>query len=231
MYPEDSVQFMLDEWWVEDSAFGYCRGRLIKAFLPHIDQIPKQLTATGRYEATDHRHAYFSIQPLRIGQPQRKTSIPVAALPLFGNEIHAIYRAKKRPAIVICEGGSDVERRLTLGKPKWQTSPTILVAPCYGAEEGEKRAGFNPEFLARVRRCVYPQFLWDRLPIGGAAESIFRLDHIQPVGKHHDAIELTQYRLSEDAVMIFDEWLRWLFFSELPEDSLLRFFKESIEKI
>jgi hypothetical protein len=49
MYADDSVQSMMDEWWIEDDSSGYRRGRLIRGFLPHIDQIPRQLIATGRY--------------------------------------------------------------------------------------------------------------------------------------------------------------------------------------
>ncbi len=155
MYPDDSIQSMINDWWVRDDSYDYCRGRLIRAFLPHIDQIPKQLFTTGRSEPTDHNHANFSIEPLRIGQTQKKLTLPVAALPTFENEIHAVYRAKRRPAVIICEGGEPVEKTLTLGKPKWQTSPTILVVPSYGADEGEKRAGFNPKFIKRIRRCLY----------------------------------------------------------------------------
>lgn len=231
MYPDDSVQNMVGDWWIKDDSSNYRRGRLIKAFLPHTDQIPKHLIATGRSEPTDHVNANFSIEPLRIGQPQKKTVLPVAALPAFENEIHAVYRAKKRPAVIICEGGEDVDRKLILGKPKWQTSPTILVAPYYGVDEGEKRAGFNPEFIMRVRRCLYPQFIWDRLPISGANESILRLDHIQPVGKHHDTIEFTNYRLSEDAITIFDEWLNWLLYGDFTEGSLLLYFKQATQQI
>lgn len=226
MYPDDSVQYMIDDWWIEDDSFGYYRGRLIKAFLPHTSQIPKKLTAIGRSEPTDHVHANYLVEPLRIHQPQKKPKIPVAALPVYENEVHAVYRAKKRPAIVVCEGGIEVDGRLTRGKPKWQTSPTILVAPYYGVDEGGARAGFNPEFVMRVRRCLYPQFMWDKLPIGGANESILRLDHIQPLGKHHDAIELTNYRLSEDALVIFDEWIGWAIYGDFSEDSLLLEFKQ-----
>jgi len=231
MYPEESVQFLTKDWWEEDNSAEYCRGRLIKAFLPHVDQIPKQLIAIGRSEPTDHTHANFSIEPLRIKQPQRRPVIPVAALPAFENEINSIYRAKKRPAIIICEGGELVDARLTLGKPNWQTAPTILVVPYYGVDEGEKRAGFNPEFIKRVRQCVYPQFMWDKLPVQGAIESIMRLDHLQPIGKHHDTIELTNYRLSKDAIMILDEWLRWLLYGDFAEDSMLLFFKNQIQEI
>ncbi|MDM8526414.1 hypothetical protein QUF80_23805 [Desulfococcaceae bacterium HSG8] len=57
------------------------------------------------------------------------------------------------------------------------------------------------------------------------------MDHIQPVGKHRDATELTKYRLSEDALTIFDEWLRWLIYGDFTEDSLLLLFKQDIRQI
>ncbi len=234
MYPEDSVQAMLQpsQWWEEDGTHNYDRGRLIKAFLPHVDQIPKTLTATGRSEPTDHEHAHVKIEPLRIRSPRKIPKLPVAALPLYDSEVHTVYRAKKRPALIICEGGSAVEKSLTRGKPGWQTAPTVLVAPYYGIDEGHTRAGFNPEFIKRVRRCEYPQFMWDQLPIGGStSESLLRLDHIQPVGRHQDSIELTEYRLSEDALMILDDWLGWLIKGNIDEESFLYSLKEDFLNI
>lgn len=234
MYPEDSVQFMLhpSQWWDEDETHDYGRGRLVKAFIPHVDQVPKTLTAIGRSEPTDHAHAHVKIEPFRIRTHRKIPGLPVAALPLYDNEVHTVYQAKKRPALIICEGGPAVEKALTLGKPKWQTSPTLLVAPYYGVDEGYTRAGFNPEFIKRVRRCEYPQFMWDKLPIGGSTkEALLRLDHIQPVGRHHDSIELTKYRLSEDALNILDDWLGWLIEGCFDEDSYLYALREEILSI
>jgi hypothetical protein len=233
MYPEDSVQDIIGEWWIEDPSFGYHRGRLIRAFLPHVDQIPYQLIPTGRPDPTDHTRSHYTIKPLSIKQSRKRSTLPVAALPVFGNEVLIASRAKPRPALIICEGGEKVEKKLTLGKPHWQTAPTVLVAPYYGIDERTgKRAGFNPEFVKRVRRGIYPQFMWDTLPIGGsAAESILRLDHVQPIGRHHDSIEFTPYRLSEDALSILDEWLRWLIKGDFEEDSILPLIKREIERI
>ena len=135
MYPDDSIQHMVDDWWIEDTSFDFSRGRLVKAFLPHVDQIPKQIVATGRHEPTDHTHADFFIEPLRVKSPIKRTGLPLAALPAYSNEVNGVYRSKKRPAIIICEGGDSVEKSLTHGKPKWQTAPTVLVAPCYGVDE------------------------------------------------------------------------------------------------
>jgi hypothetical protein len=67
MYPDNAIQSMIDAWWVEDPSPSLCRGRLIKAFLPHVDQIPKQLIATGRSSATDHTQADYEIAPLGGG--------------------------------------------------------------------------------------------------------------------------------------------------------------------
>lgn len=221
MYPEDAVQSMIDPWWVEDSSTPLCRGRLIRAFLPHVDQIPKQLIAIGRSSADDHTRADYEIAPLRIKEPLQRSRLPVAALPAFEGEVNAIYRAKTRPALLVSEGGFPVEKTLTSGKPKWQTAPTVLVAPYYGVDEGGTRAGFRPEFVTRVRRCNYSQFMWDTLPLGGSTtESILRLDHLQPIGQHHDTIMMTPYRLSEDALVVLDDWLDWLIEGKFSEDSL-----------
>lgn len=233
MYPDESLQSFVGEWWVEDHSKTYQRGQLIWAFLSHVDQIPNQLIAVGRSDPRDHSRADVQIKPLRIKQPPSKPKLPVAALPAFGNEVNIVCRAKKRPALIICAGGDAVEKKLTRGQPKYQTAPTILVAPFYGIEEGlGKRAGFNPEFIARVQQCEYPQYVWDILPIGGSTSaSLLRLDHIQPIGKHHDSIELTDFRLSDDALQLMDEWLDWLIYGDFAEDSLLLDFKQGIKEI
>jgi len=229
-YPEDSIQSIFNAWWLEDSSHGYQRGRLIRAFLPHVEQVPKQIIATGRASPTDHVHANYEICPLQVCRPATRPSLPVAALPAFEGEVNAVYRAKKRPALIICEGGEEVARHLTLGQPKWQTAQTLLVAPYYGITEGTGRAGFPPEFVKRVRQCEYSRFMWDALPIGGSAtESIMRIDHIQPIGQHHDSIEMTNYRLNKEAIAILDEWLDWLITGEFDEGSMLLYFKENIE--
>ena len=115
------------------------------------------------------------------------------------------------------------------GKPRWQTAPTILVAPYYGADREGKRSGFREEFVERIRRCEYPHYIWDILPLpGGAGESILRLDHIQPIGKHYESYEWTHYSLSEEAMLILNEWLYWLLEGELPEKSTLLEIREAL---
>ena len=53
--------------------------------------------------------------------------------------------------------------------------------------------------VERTRHREYPQFFWDQLPISGVEESILRLDHLQPIGNHHNAYQLSEYKLNNDA--------------------------------
>lgn len=223
-YPNESVQNFIDPsaWWESDDSNDYRPGRLVKVFIPHIEQIPYVVVPKGRSDPTEHKYANVRFEPLDIKKPQRSTKLPVAGLPVYGGEVRTVYRAKKRPAIIISEGGFEVPYDLRIGKPKWQTAPTILVAPYYGSDEGGKRAGFNPELLKRIRLGEYPQFVLDWLPIKGSTnESILRLDHIQPVGYHYRSIELTEWRLSTDALAIIYEWIEWLFMGSLDKDGIL----------
>ena len=107
-----------DEWWTIDETRDFERGRLIRAFIPHVDQNPYTLIAAGRKEPTVHQEAFVKILPLNIRQITRYPNLPVAALPQYDKEVFTVNRAKKRPAIIICSGGTSVEDALTRGKPK-----------------------------------------------------------------------------------------------------------------
>jgi hypothetical protein len=221
MYPKDSVQNYFKTWWIKDSQKKLTRGRLIQAYVPHVDQIPNELRVIGRSEATVHDKAKIEILPLRINYSRMASNLPVAALPEYPNEARAVYRSKMRPLLIISEGGPAVTPELLRGKPKWMSSPTLLAAPYYGAKHTDKRSGFPQLFVDRIRSCEYPQYFWDILPLEGGEESILRLDHIQPVGKHHESILISEYCLSEDGLSILDESLGWLMTSELTKDGLL----------
>lgn len=145
--------------------------------------------------------------------------MPVAALPSYPGEFRAVYRAKKRPVLVIGSGGVDIPKTLRQGFPKWQTSPTILVAPFYGADKIGCRAGWPQKLIDRIQRCEYSQYLWDKLPIHTETEeSILRLDQIQPIGKHHFSLDWTKHRLSDEAITLLQEQITWLLWGRLPED-------------
>jgi hypothetical protein len=128
-------------------------------------------------------------------------------------------------------GGQDgyVEDMLRRDMPRKLTSPTLIVAPYYGADQDGRRAGYNSELVNRIRHAEYPQFILDHLPIPGSEQSILRLDHMQPVGLHYLTYEHSGFCLSDEAVeLILDDWLQWFFYSGLPENSLILDYQKEI---
>ena len=231
MYPDDSIQAIIQpsDWWLKKSRPQLCRGSLIYAFVPHVDQVPYTFDPVGRHQPHEHTTAEVRIAPLRITKARRTTNLPVAAMPLHSGEVWTTYRAKKRPCLVIACDNPIVERTLVRGMPKRSSAPTVLAAPYYGADKGGKRSGYNPVFVERIRHCEYPQFVWDSLPISGPDESILRLDHIQPIGTNHNSYELSGFELSADAIEVVDEHIRWLIWGGVLEDSLIALYRDEIE--
>jgi hypothetical protein len=119
-------------------------------------------------------------------------------------------------------GGTEIPKHLRTGSARYQTHPAILAAPYYGADAGGSSGGWNPVFVERIRRCAYPQYLWDNLPFSSRKESILRLDHVQPIGKHGRTYELSDFELHPEALLLVDEHLRWLMRGKLADDSILR---------
>ena len=231
MYPEDCVQSIIGsrDWWIKNKERTLCRGALVFAFAPHVDQVPYTFEPLGRTEASRHDSAEIRVAPLQVNRPLRQTDLPVAAMPLYAGEVWAAYRAKKRPCLVIGTDSPPVDRALTKGMAKHSTAPTVLVAPYYGVAKDGKRGGYKPGFVERIRQCNYPQFLWDELPLSKVQESILRLDHLQPIGTHHNSYELSEHKLSEGALEIVDELFQWLIWGGVQEDSLIMMYREEIE--
>lgn len=217
------VQDFAAPWWIPCDRGQFQRGQLIRAFLPHVDLTPHTLTPEGRVSPTDHSEALFRIAPLRVREPYARSRLPVAALPAVEGEVYTVHRSKTRPALIVSTGGSEVPKPLRPSTtPRWQTAPTLLVAPFYGTERTDGRAGWHPPFIDRIRRCEYPQFMLDALPLpGSTSESVLRFDHVQPIGRHHESYEPVGFCLSEDALLIVDEWLTWLWSGKLDEASVL----------
>lgn len=223
-FTEECIQNLIsqDNWWVQDTSKTVSRGRLIWAYFPHVDQVPNRLSPVGRKDPTVHTQAHFLVEPFRYNDKRPSVSLPVAALPAYSNEELLVFRSKRRPLLVIADNSTEVDKKLTQGKPRQQTAPTLLVAPYYGRDEGTgTRSGYNDAFVDRVKQCEYPQFFWEKLPLPGTIESILRFDHIQPIGSHHQTYDVTDYRLSEDALSILDEWLAWYIFETLDDGGIL----------
>lgn len=222
-YPADSLQAYVGDWWVETASTSLERGRLVKVFVPHVDQVPKKLVPEGRVDSTEHSNARFRIEALRASDPLTKSRLPIAALPQYPGECWIVSRAKLRPAVVVSAGGAAVPKQLRGGSgANWTTAPTVLVAPFYGASKSEKRSGWRPGLVERIKRVEFPQYLWDMLPGSGGEESILRLDHVQPIGRDHSSMQMLPYRLSEDALKVLDECLTWVMTGKVDENGVLK---------
>ncbi len=228
MAPEDSVQYAVDPWWVRDSRGSPDRGRLLRAFVPYPEQEPRRLVIEGRSEPREHDRARYRIEPFRIGTPLPPAGLPVAGLPQAPGEEYFALKGKVRPVVVISEGGAAIAGELRTGSARWQTAPTVLVAPFYGVDRDGTRGGWKPEFVQRIRRAEYPQYLWDSLPSGGVVESILRLDHIFPIARNPAAFHVTDHRLSPDALGILDQWIQWLTTGTLAGEALLAFIRAQL---
>lgn len=235
-YPDDCLQKIIDpeNWWETTEGSSLERGSLIWAFAPHVEQTPVAFEPIGRSNPTEHGQAEVQVTQIKVNQPLKQVTLPVAALPKYDNEVWTAYRAKKRPMLVL--GGVNcptIEKELIKGKPKGHTSPVFVAAPFFGVDEGSgKRAGYSSAFVERVRHCEYPQFVWDQLPFKSGRtpkESILRLDQIRPIGNHHNSYSLTGFRMSEGALDIIDDLLSWVIWDGLDPDSILVDYRSQIE--
>lgn len=235
-FPDECVQGLLAEvghkWWVQDKSKSLVRGRVVYSFVHHVDMVPLKLVVEGRADANDHRTARITVAEGSINDRGSMQQLPVAALPHRSGEHYIVHRAKRRVALVVGVGGPEVTKDLTRGKPRWQTAPTIQVAPYYGAtSDGGKRSGFSETLLARVRLAQYPQFIWDRVPVRGASESLLRLDHILPIGNHQRSFQATEWRLSDEAMAVVDEWMFWCLTGKLNTEGDLLLYRDFLQSL
>lgn len=233
-FPEDSVQFLIEDdegWWVKNTENKLVRGALIWAFIYQIDQLPYTFVPVARAKAKEHDKAIVEVTELKIGEHLQRDQLPVAGMTTYKGECWVANKAKLRPCIVLSASSADVAKPLTRGKPNGSTAPTYLVAPFYGVDSGNGRAGYSEEFVKRVRHCEYPQFHWDMIPEAKSSkQSILRLDHLQPIGAHGKSYRLTDYMLGDAALNIIDDQYTWLTRGGLPKDSIILDYQELMQE-
>lgn len=221
-YPDESLQGMLGQsWWTEsqiNDVNKYCRGRLVYALIPFVDQNPS-IIVSERSEPTNHSEVTIKEQQFDIRNKARKKLLPVAIFPGSDkNEERVVFKAKRRPAIILCDGTSKLNDQIMQNSPAWQKQRCVIVAPYFGATQDGTRGGFSPAFLERIKACEYKQFMWDRLP-NAKIDSVLRFDQLQPIGRSDKSLDLKPYVLSPEALELIDEWLAWIFSGELDENT------------
>lgn len=225
---ERKIQELYDNWWMPSSELK--RGSLIEAFVPHVDQVPYQFQPIGRTNPREHTLADVLVKPLVVGEALKEVTLPVAGMPKsFKHECWSAYRAKVRPCLVLGIEGDEVSKALTRGMANHSTARTFIVAPYYGIKKKEKRSGFNPEFVERVRHISYKQFFYDELPHTYGEPSILRFDHILPVGTDKRSYKHLGYSINPEAMSIIDEFISWNIHGGVQEDSIILLFKDILK--
>ena len=230
-YPDESIQSLVapdSSWWVPIEDQTLPRGSLVWAIVPYPEQKPFRLVPVGRgQDARQHSQAEYHLEEFRVGEAPRQTSsLPVAALPLRSGEERLVRRGKQRPCLVLASTDVPVNIALARGK-RWQTALTRLIVPYYSANGTAARAGWSPELVARIRRCEYPQYFWENLPLPGSSEgSILRFDHALSIGHDPANVVRTGYRLNPDALSVMDEWFAWYLTGALTEAGKIRTARE-----
>ena len=185
------------------------RGQLLRAFVHHVDLMPYRATPVGRTDPKVHSDALLRIEPLSVSAPTVRSRLPVAALPQYPGECYTLHRSKCRWCLVIGTCGINLPKDLRPpSSPEWQTAPTMLAAPYYGGDQDDTRAGWHEPLVERIRKLEFPQYMLDSLPVSGkktTRQSILRLDHIMPLGKHYNSFELGTARLCDEALELLDE--------------------------
>ena len=195
-FPDDALQgYVSGQWWQKNEERRLRTGVLLWAVVNHVGVLPHRLVPKGRISATAHTTADFKVEKFTASSRPEDQKLPIAALPAYAGESYGVYRAKVRPVLVIACEFPEVDRQTRGRQLRYQTDQAVLVAPYYGVASG-KRVGFHEPFLKRIRRCAYPQYMWDRLPLKGGREgSVLRLDHIMPIGNRSDWYNFTDYQL------------------------------------
>ena len=62
--------------------------------------------------------------------------------------------------------------------------------------------------------------------VGWKTDSIMRLDQVQPVGRNHSVVNVTNYCLSETGLLIMEQFLEWFCYDRLDQESELGYFKQ-----
>lgn len=229
-YPEDCIQFLADgPWWIERRDGSLCEGRLVQAYIPYVERDALAIRVNGRTAPTEHGGADIRVERLDVAAPPPPPAIPVAGFPHFRGEIYMVQRAKLRPAIVVSVEPPLVS--MPKASPSWQSAQTAYVAPAYGCDQDGGRGGWDPSFLKRVRECRYPQYMLDKIPLPGSEWSVIRFDQIQPIGRNHRSMVVTDYCLGGEAIGVVRDWVTWILTGQVVEDGAIDIFQEQMASL
>jgi hypothetical protein len=138
-----------------------------------------------------------------------RRSLPYSVPPLKTNEEFVALKAKPRPVILIQPPDPALLQIKTSGYSGKVVRHLCPVALVYSAENEAGDSKFPPDFLDRVRRLEYRQFMF--LPKAGPmlVDSIARLDEIQSVAENQ--LLATGFSLCDDVREILRSQVSFFF--------------------
>jgi hypothetical protein len=193
-------------------------GQLCWIPAPHLNKIPMILEV----ERADPREVYatkFRVRNLLETDFKQKAKLPIKSLNLRETEELIVSKAKKRPAIVICNSTTiydDITKLLKgLGRLHLQEECLIAV-PIYNIETDEHRGGFPPIMVSRIKALMYSQFFYcPPLLKAGLSGGVARLDRLQMVIPTSRAVyDPLPISLSDEALAVLTAMIRAFFGSE-----------------
>ena len=130
-----------------------------------------------------------------------KRNLPYTNPHLQTDEEFIALRAKKRPVVLIQPPDHSLKEVKNVSMGMKLARHLCVVAPAFSLEDSVGYQKATEEFIARVRRLDYPQFLF--VPKGGplTLDSLVRLDELQSIAIQH--LEHTGYTLAPEALETF----------------------------
>lgn len=200
-------------------------------------ELPLNYGSTFKFGQIYRTHAYYPHENLQFWRPlenadeQTKTaathfqieaaghdafnkSLPLHSPKLKTNEEFLVVRAKTRPVLLIMPEvrvGPVINRgfRGKLDRHK------CTVAQIFGlADTITEDAKFSPDFVERLRKMEFPQFMF--LPKCGIlpVDSLLRLDELQSVFVPH--LDATKFMLDDEIADLLRDQIQFLFTNKGP---------------
>ncbi|MGH9841076.1 MAG: hypothetical protein ACREEM_20155 [Blastocatellia bacterium] len=146
-----------------------------------------------------------------------KKSLPLGAPPLETNEEFLVIRAKIRPVVLI-RPEIPLPPEINKGFRGKLARKRCLIAQVYSLKDTKTGvAKFSPDFVARMRKLEFPQFLFFPQKAGILeVDSFLRLDECQSVFTKH--LDPLQFALSDDLRSLLRWQLQALFVDSISKD-------------
>ena len=212
----------------------FCIGQLCWVPIPILNKIPKILDLE-RSKPTSHDSVNFVLRDANKSDDFRKRdrSLPIKYLQLQSDEELLVYRAKKRPSVIVASGMDILPSFEPLLKHKGKRhlqENSLFVIPVYSICREDYGSGFIKEMIPLIERLVYRQFFY--IPASKEfTEGVARFDRISIViDRGPSAIIPSSVCLGKEALAILNDMLLFCLSGKESEEliALKEIFQEDL---